>query len=128
GDEARIREILDSDPATISRQTARWDAVASFTGGTPLHIAALHGRLAVAELLLDRGAAVNALCLSEATPLHYTAMHGQVEMAKLLLDRGADLHARDPEHRSTALAWARFQRQPALVALLQERESSTPMR
>jgi hypothetical protein len=44
-------------------------------------------------------------------------------MAAFLLDRGADLHALDPEHRSTPVGWARFQRRPELAALLSEREN-----
>ena len=118
GDVARVAEILDADPEGRSRQTYAWDSVANFSGGMPLHIAAIHGRIDVAAHLLARGADVNAHCLEGVTPLHYTAIKGQVKMAKFLLDHGADPGAHDPKHQSTPLGWARFQRWPKLVELL----------
>jgi ankyrin repeat protein len=121
GDGARVQDILDTDPDAIALQTYRWDSVANFSGGMPLHIAAIHGRIEVAALLLERGADVNARCLGGATPLHYTSWKGQVEMATFLLDHGADLRALDPEFQSPPVGWAKFQRWPGLVALLSSR-------
>jgi ankyrin repeat protein len=121
GDVTRVEEILDREPDAIARQTFRWDRMANFSGGMPLHIAAIHGRLEVAKLLLERGADVNARCLGGATPLHYTSWKGKVEMAAFLLDHGADLHALDPEFQAPPLGWAKFQRWPELATLLSAR-------
>ena len=64
-------------------------------GRTPLHVAATHGRLAVSEQLLDRGAAVDVPDKHGRMPLHYAAEHGAVAVAKLLLGRGASVAAAD---------------------------------
>jgi ankyrin repeat protein len=60
-------------------------------GATPQHDAALAGQLAMAQLLLERGADIHALDRdSKATPLHYAASWGREEMVSLLLKKGAD--------------------------------------
>jgi len=64
-------------------------------GRTPLHSAALGGSLEAIELLLRRGANMNATAAGGGTPLHYAARYGKVEAASLLLSRGADHTARD---------------------------------
>ncbi len=56
---------------------------------TPLHHAAIMGRLDAASLLLDRGADPNARAEGGMTPLHFAAMLGHPEMAGLLVRRGA---------------------------------------
>jgi len=66
------------------------------TGGTPLHEAAMQGRLDVARILLDRGAQVNAVSAYN-TPLHLAARAGHQDLVALLVARGADVQAR--EHR-----------------------------
>lgn len=121
GDVERVGALLDADPTLNARQTYQWDSVANFSGGLPLHIAAIHGRINVARLLIDRGADVNAHCLSGATPLHYTAWKGMVEMAGFLLDHGAQVNALDPQFRATPLGWAEFQRRAALCSFLRQR-------
>ncbi len=62
---------------------------------TPLHFAAWYDSLAVAELLLDRGADYEARDEWQRTPLHWAAAHNSQAVAKLLLDRGAKIEARD---------------------------------
>ena len=60
---------------------------------------------AVAKLLLDHGAHVNARTDSEDTPLHYA--HNEA-IAKLLLDHGADVHSEQtPLHYASNVAEAR---------------------
>jgi uncharacterized protein len=60
----------------------------------PLHSAAASKNIAIARLLLDHGADVNAKQQENITPLHSAAHNGHVEMVKLLLDRGADRTAK----------------------------------
>ena len=63
---------------------------------TPFMVAARRGRKAIAELLIERGADVNARDRRSAvqdgrcTPLHYACETGQLKMVELLLDHGAD--------------------------------------
>ncbi|NJO34288.1 MAG: c-type cytochrome [Rhodospirillales bacterium] len=86
---------------------ARWNRM------TPLHIAAREGNLAVARVLIDRGADTAALTLFDEPPLHLAVRNGHAELADLLREEGASapeveeidslLPTADPE-RGKALA------------------------
>jgi ankyrin repeat protein len=52
GDAKKIKAILQADPKAVSSKDKN--------GDTPLHLAALHGQLEAAQVLLDAGADVNA--------------------------------------------------------------------
>ncbi|NJM91911.1 MAG: hypothetical protein HC861_03990 [Rhodospirillaceae bacterium] len=56
---------------------------------TPLHIAARYGNIAVARVLIDRGADTAVLTLFEEPPLHLAVLHGHAELADLLRTEGA---------------------------------------
>ena len=104
GDVPAVRALLDGPHDETDEQ-----------GRTLLHIAAIHGRKAVASLLLDRGADPKAQDGGGGTPLHGAALrthwippgqrHGMrlyeacgnehEEVARMLLERGADPRARD---------------------------------
>lgn len=63
---------------------------------TPLlTLAALMGHADIAELLIENGAAVNALGGDGGTALHAAAFLGRADAAKVLLDNGADATIRD---------------------------------
>ena len=63
-------------------------------GATPLHRAATFGHKEIAELLIDKGADVNAVGgLLGWTPLHSAANGGHKEVAELLITKGADVNA-----------------------------------
>jgi ankyrin repeat protein len=88
GDAERVRELLATDPSLANARDK--------DGSTPLHCAAWKGHLAVAELLLDAGADVNARNQNEHygdTPLHAAAHGNQRAVAELLIERGADVRA-----------------------------------
>jgi uncharacterized protein len=59
-------------------------------GDTPLHVAAIWGDKYAVELLLDAGAAIDALGDMSATPLYNAVSQGHMEVAELLLSRGAN--------------------------------------
>ena len=59
--------------------------------GPPLHFAVEKGFLNVIEVLLDKGADINAFGMW--TPLHYAVAHGQHGVISLLLEGGADINA-----------------------------------
>ncbi len=66
--------------------------------GTVLHGAALKGQSDLVELLVKRGAAVNAKDDKYgATPLHLAAYKGHRTVVQILLLAGADVHAKDKE-------------------------------
>jgi hypothetical protein len=69
---------------------------------TPLHVAALTGHKDIAELLLAKGADVNAKSNGGLTPLHQAAYHGHKDLAELLLSKGADVNAK-ANHDETPL-------------------------
>ncbi|AGO83966.1 Ankyrin repeat domain containing protein [Pandoravirus salinus] len=62
---------------------------------TPLHLAVNKGKIGVASMLLDRGAAVDAVSsLDGATPLLIAVIKEDMDMVTLLLRHGADPKAR----------------------------------
>ena len=62
--------------------------------GTFLHWAAAGGQNEIVELLIAKGADVNAKDYRVRTPLHSAAAHGHKEVAKLLIIHGADVNAK----------------------------------
>ncbi len=83
----------------------------------PLHYAARLEDPAVAELLVDRGASVDARTERQETPLHVAAYEGRAAVATLLIARGADVDASG--HRgATPLHVAAGQGQLAVARVL----------
>ena len=61
-----------------------------------MHGAAVFGRKEIAELLIAKGADVNAkIDGAGLTPLHMASGSGRYEIVELLIDKGADLNAKD---------------------------------
>lgn len=117
GNTARVRELLDADPALLRAQEAdgttllHWAAWKGFPevaaillergaevrvqnnnthwGGTPLHTAAHGNQKAVAELLIAHGAEVSLRSQNGRTPLEETTIHKATAVAKLLKQYGA---------------------------------------
>jgi hypothetical protein len=69
---------------------------------TKLHSAAFMGRVELVEMLLARGADVNAKARDGATPLHLAAKKDKVAAAKLLFAKGGTINAKDAEGNSPA--------------------------
>ncbi len=99
GDVPRARRLLDDQPQLANAEFSwfwywRW----SGPGWTPLHRAAEQGHAELCELLLDRGANVNARHAETGwTPLHMVFGHrageAQRALAERLIERGARLDA-----------------------------------
>src|SRR5262245_59152703 len=87
GDIKRVKELLKNDPKLATTR--------SEDGSTPLHLAALEGHSAIAQLLIDSRAEVNARGPRNETPLHLAMYDGHRELAELLLDHKADLNAQN---------------------------------
>ncbi|MEA2988063.1 MAG: hypothetical protein QOG83_774 [Alphaproteobacteria bacterium] len=83
GEIKQVRELLARDPSLVSR-------VAKIAG-TPLHIAASRGNIAMVELLLTNKADVNAGTF-DGTPLHVAAMNGQLAVVELLIANKAEIN------------------------------------
>ena len=65
-----------------------------------------NGHTAVAALLLDRGADVNAVGVFGGTALHWAAINGHLETVAFLVAHGADLTIRDAKFDATPEGWA----------------------
>lgn len=92
GDPRRVQYFL-AHGADVDGRDESWS--------TPLHLAAATGQVAIAVMLLDAGADIEAADEpAEMHPLHLAALGDHPEMARLLLDRGAKLEAGDLQGRS----------------------------
>ena len=111
GDTAEIARQLKRDP----KLATRW---ADF-GWSPLHLAAFSGVPGAVQLLLERGAEINARSRNKFknTPLQAALLAGQLATAKLLLERGADPLVRQA-HGFTPLQEASLVGRRDLVDLL----------
>lgn len=101
GTAAQLEAML-TDPASIASRNA--------FGWTLLHMAAFGGNAATTELLLKKGAAIDARAGSRFrnTPLQAALLTGQYATAKILLDHGADVLIRQskgftPMHEAALL-------------------------
>jgi ankyrin repeat protein len=84
--------------------------------------ACMHGHVAAAELLLEKGAAINAIPGGfdfAGTGLHSAAINGHRAMVEFLLRRGADPGIRDTKVGSTAAGWAAHAGRTDIVELLE---------
>jgi len=111
GDAAEIARQLKRDPKLATTWTP-W-------GWSALHLAAFSGVPEAVQLVIDRGAAVNARSRTKFknTPLQTALLAGQLATAKLLLDRGADPLVRQA-HGFTPLQEAALMGRRDLVDLL----------
>jgi cytohesin len=78
---------------------------------------AIKGQTDIADLLIAKGANVDARDKSGATPLHQAALKGNLAFATLLLQHGADVNARDGDG-ATPLHNAALSGRRELAALL----------
>ena len=66
----------------------------SETGCTLLHYACLHGKVAIAEYLIQKNADVNAQTKFGCTPIHWAAQQGNKEIFQLLIGKGANIRSK----------------------------------
>ena len=76
-------------------------------GFSPLHWACFAGRTNIVDMLLNRGARINATNMGDDTALHLASSHGHVDCVNLLLRNKADVNALN-EHGNTPLHYACF--------------------
>lgn len=108
--------LLDHGALVASRKKS-WPNV----GITPLHIAAYFGSVKVEQLLLNRGANVNAQADLGATPLMFAAAAGRLDAARHLIDRGADVDITLPNYQQTAMEQAIFRGHLEMARYLESR-------
>ena len=108
--DVRIVKLLLKVPARVDNLMVTDD-----TGRTPLHCAASEGHEAVARLLLESKADVDAKDNDGSTPLHCAAWGGHEAVARLLLESKAHVDAKDNDGR-TPLYYAKGKK--AVVRLI----------
>jgi len=111
------------DMAFLRQKLQTADVNKKHNGGaerTLLHYAASGGQVKAAELLIDRGAKVDARTSSEWTPLHLAACNGHLDVVGLLLNRGAKVNAKD-DSDGTPLHCAAAGCKPDVARLLIDR-------
>jgi ankyrin repeat protein len=124
GDIERLGDLLDEDASRVN--------ASSDDGFTPLHFAAFFGHPAAAELLIERGADLEARSTNrqfafDAAPLHSAAAAGRRDVCEVLLDAGADVNA--VQHGGyTALLDAAANKNSELVDFLLERGANRDAR
>ena len=96
-------------------------------GWSPLHYAATGGNTEVIELLLKRGADIEARSPNESTPLMMAARYGSIEGMQVLLRAGADPRARN-QLAMDALDFAASANRPDAMELLTEAKRRAPVR
>lgn len=84
GDAESVAFLLDHAPDLIKE--------VSYDGWSPLHLAVFFGAYEAAELLIDRGADVNAFSQNAMVnmPIHAAAAGQRTALVELLLQKGAD--------------------------------------
>ncbi len=103
GDADRVRELLDAgadvNVRNSSKQGLQW---------TSLHYAAYYGHLEIAEILISRGADLDAEDPDYSTPLYLATEQGYLEVVNFLISKGAKVNVKSarwgytPLHRA---AW-----------------------
>lgn len=107
-DEARCLQILKTYNAARTEDAC---------GCTALHIAAQCGSSAMAKILIEHGAVVNARAAWDETPLHIAAREGCADVCQLLLEHGAEINAVD-ENGQTPVFLAAFVGKEAACEML----------
>lgn len=79
-------------------------AVVNKRGWTPLHyaVSSAEADLKLVELLLDKGAAIDAVSPNGTTPIMMAALYGTEAAARLLWSRGADLKRKNDRGMTAA--------------------------
>jgi ankyrin repeat protein len=90
GNRTQIEQQIASSPEAVQGKDEG--------GSTALHHAAGYGPLANLELLINKGADINAKNRRGSTPLHW-AIHDEAKV-RLLLSKGADINAKQAQGRT----------------------------
>jgi|GEM_PF-4293354 len=97
GDCDELDRLIAEDPWVVSYWCSPQDGIkekAYYQGGTALHWAVGHNQASVAELLIDRGAQINAKGYYGWTPLHLASLKGYDYIIGLLLSKGAEVNCK----------------------------------
>jgi ankyrin repeat protein len=114
GDLQRVKALITKHPGCVHS-----DGIPDGTSGyTPLHYASRAGHIDIVKVLIEAGAAVNAVTsVSLASALHRAAYAGHLKVVEILLQAGAVVDLEDADGQ-TALYKATQQGHSEIVELL----------
>jgi len=115
GDCARLGELIDRSPELANARDEGQD--------TPLHVAAMMGKMDAVLVLLARGAEADARNALDQSPLLYAAYNGCAAIVDTLIAHGAPFEYRDARGNAP-IHFAARQGQRAVVELLVSRGAS----
>jgi ankyrin repeat protein len=115
GDMQRLHRLLALDTIDVNEKDSN---TFHGHGATPLHYGAKYGRLQCVELLLLRGANIEACDSMDATPLHWAALWGHEDVVSLLVMGWKADRLRKTNNGETALDIARRRGHHYIVSLL----------
>jgi hypothetical protein len=129
---ARYRKCLPIRAGQLSQQPAGNVNAYNQGGLTPLHLAVKAGRLRMVQMLIKRGANVNAPArvrgaAGGSTPLHFAVYYAKSRIAQVLINRGANVNARTMSG-STPLHVAAFYGRPTIAMMLLRRGANVNAR
>jgi ankyrin repeat protein len=126
-----VRELLDSGaPLALATKEPddHWVADSARVKGDLIshlfYCACRNGHTAVAALLLERGADVNAKGVFGGTGLHWAAINGHKDTVEFLMAQDADLTIKDARFASTPEGWATEGQHEEICEMLHRREKS----
>lgn len=93
GNLLKVKEIIETDPDQIN-------AKGLYEGLYPLHYAVSANNKEMVNLLIDKGADINAHSSDGSTSLHVASVLGYKEIVALLIKGGADVNAKDNRDRT----------------------------
>ena len=120
GETALMQACIKGDLEFVQQLLAKGARI-NHPGWAPLHYAASGNHpqsVAIAQLLLDQHAYIDAESPNRSTPLMLAAQYGSQDMVELLLQAGADVHARN-ELGLGAIDFAQRSEREFMVRLLQ---------
>ena len=126
GDTRQTEQLLAQDTSLLTTKVEWKMALKSGywpLGSSALHLAVGRDDRAMAALLLQHGAPLEATNVGEITPLHLAAIMQRTEMAKLLLAHGAKVNARTKIDQ-TALHHAALRGDQATLSVLLEHKAN----
>lgn len=120
GDEPAVRDALDRDPALANAESTATSSLGA--GRRPLHLAVARNHVALARVLLSKGADPNAFDHDGGGALHVAAWHARLELIPDLIAAGAKLDLADPDWGATPKDWANYADSKAAIPVLEDYE------
>ena len=93
----KVKKLLDTGEVYIeyNDEADDWTPIALRYHKTPLIAACENGCVEIVELLLKKGADIEAKDKSDWTPISYACWNGRIQTVRLLLDNGANINSVD---------------------------------